>query len=238
MDAFRIRAARRHLWRAWLFGGLAWSVVFVGLAAAVTWLVGAPGARTVQLALTLAIVVCGGLYAVVRLAAATWAVARWAAGRQSERRPADYAHMHSLEALLSKFARRTNARSWTGTRPEVREGRLLLAILGQVGLPTSAGDVSASDALVRLSRAEAAHVLAVAGTTSLAYGRASPRSGAVEEAGQALASFKENAMFFGNGRWEDAPSAGWMPLTTATFECGVLGYDDAYAFVFWVEEED
>ncbi|WP_375383552.1 hypothetical protein [uncultured Sphingomonas sp.] len=123
-------------------------------------------------------------------------------------------------------------------RPEVRERQVARAIAANVGLPTSAGDPFADDKLVHLNRTKAAHVLAVAGTTSLTYGRASPRRAALKGAKEALADYAEDATFFGNGRWEDAPSLSWTPLTTATFECGLIGFDDERAFIFWVEEED
>jgi len=77
MDAPRIRAARCRLWRAWIFGGLLWSVFFVGLAALLAWLLGSEGAETAQLALTLALVTCGGLYAFIYLGAALLAFVRW-----------------------------------------------------------------------------------------------------------------------------------------------------------------
>ena len=89
-----------------------------------------------------------------------------------------------------------------------------------------------------MNRAEAAHALAVAGTTSLAYGQPVPRSDALLDAERALAQLGEHARFFSNARWHEPSSIGWMPLTTATFECGVIGYDDRHAFIFWVEEED
>jgi hypothetical protein len=146
--------------------------------------------------------------------------------------------MLTLEILLRKLARRTNARWWVGKRPEVRERQVAKAIAANVGLPTSEGDPFADGSLIYLNRSEAAHVLAVAGTTSLAYGRASPRRAAAEEARKSLDGLAENATFISNGRWEDAPSLSWTPLTTATFECGLIGFDDERAFIFWVEEED
>lgn len=81
-------------------------------------------------------------------------------------------------------------------------------------------------------------MLAVAGTTSLAYGRASPRLAALKDVTEALADLAEDTTFLGHGRWEDAPSLSWTSLTTATFECGLIGFDDERAFIFWVEEED
>ena len=85
MDAARIKAARRRLWRAWVFGGLAWSILFVGLATGLTWLMGSAAIQTVQLALTFALVTCGGLYAFVYLGAGVAAVIRWATRRLNVR---------------------------------------------------------------------------------------------------------------------------------------------------------
>jgi len=76
MDAVRIRAARYRLWRAWVFGGLIWSIFFVGLAALLVWLLGVHGGQTVQLALTVAIVVCGGIYGCMYIVAAVIASIR------------------------------------------------------------------------------------------------------------------------------------------------------------------
>ena len=145
--------------------------------------------------------------------------------------------MQRLTALLDRYARRPAARRWIGPRPDVRDGRMAAAIAAQVGLPSVTGLVVV-DALMSLTRAQAAHVLAVAGTTSLAYGRADPRRGALAEAAEALAELGPTAVFLANGRWQEGPSLSWMPLTDATFECGVIGWDDQHAFVFWVEEED
>lgn len=146
--------------------------------------------------------------------------------------------MQTLEATLNKFARRKNARVWVGSRPNVRDGQLPKAIARQVRLPTTNEEVFVGQGLVRLNRAEAALVLAVAGTTSLAYGRASPRLSWVVDAKHALSDLAEDATFISNGRWEDAPSISWTPLTNATFECGVIGFDSEHTFIFWVEEED
>ena len=82
MDAFRIKAARYRLWRAWVFGGLVWSVLFVGLAALLVWLLGFREAQTFQLALIVALAVCGGIYGFIYIGAAVIAVIRWAIGRQ------------------------------------------------------------------------------------------------------------------------------------------------------------
>lgn len=146
--------------------------------------------------------------------------------------------MQILESLLIKFAKRKNARWWTGKRPDVREGQLAKAIARQVGLPTSAEDPFVHGSMVHLNRSEAAHVLAVAGTTSLAYGRDWPSKEQTKEARKALNDLAEDANFLTNGRWEIFASYSWSPFTCATFDCGIIGFDRENAFIFWVEEED
>jgi hypothetical protein len=111
-------------------------------------------------------------------------------------------------------------------------------IAGEVGLPTSSEDPFEVGRLVVLDRAGAAHVLAVAGTTSLAYGKPSPPAGFVREAKAALSDLADDATFLSNGLWKDGDAIGWNPLTSATFDCGVIGFDRTNAFIFWVEEED
>ncbi len=92
--------------------------------------------------------------------------------------------------------------------------------------------------MVVLDRTAAAHVLAVAGTTSLAYGKPSPSAGHVRDAKEALADLADDATFLSNGHWKEGDSIGWNPLTSATFDCGLIGFDCDNAFIFWVEEED
>lgn len=111
------------------------------------------------------------------------------------------------------------------------------AIAEQVGLPTSIEDPFVNEGMIALDRQQAAHVLAVAGTTSLAYGRPSPRQQFVIEAQIALKDLAEGSVFIGNGQWTSA-SPGWSPMTSATFDCGLIGFDRENAFIFWVEEED
>jgi hypothetical protein len=48
----------------------------------------------------------------------------------------------------------------------------------------------------------------------------------------------DDAAFFGNGLWDRTALSSWTPLTAATFDCGLIGYDAEQAFIFWVEEED
>jgi hypothetical protein len=145
--------------------------------------------------------------------------------------------MQTLESLFRRFARRSNARWWAGKRPDVREGQLAKAVARQVDLPTSSEDPFVGERLVRLDRNAAAHVLAVAGTTSLAHGRLSPSAGFVRETKEALTDLSDDATFLSNGYWI-GNAFSWNSMTSATFDCGVIGFDRENAFIFWVEEED
>jgi hypothetical protein len=146
--------------------------------------------------------------------------------------------MRSLEPFLRRLARRSHASWWIGKRPDVRDGHVARAIAGQVGLPTAPDDPFAGSRMVVLDRADAAHVLAVAGTTSLAYGEPSPFAGSVRDTAAALADLADDAVFLSNGYWRRGDPIGWSPLTCATFDCGLIGFDREDAFIFWVEEED
>lgn len=145
--------------------------------------------------------------------------------------------MEALETLLGHYGKRRAARWWIGARPEGRERQLPRLIAAKVGYPTGARDPFAGPGLVRLSLEQAAHVLAVAATTSLAYGSATPKVRPKQEMAEALRGLEGSASFFGNGLWQGGGS-GWTPLSSATFDCGVIGYDADTAFIFWVEEED
>ena len=143
-----------------------------------------------------------------------------------------------MDRLFARWARRCDARWWTGERPEGRIGQLPRLIAGRVGYPTAAADPFAAGGLVPLDRAQAAHVLAVVGTTSLPYGDRRPRTSALREAVDALGWLTDDAVFIGNGLWPTGDAFGWQSMTAATFDGGVIGWDAARAFIFWVEEED
>lgn len=146
--------------------------------------------------------------------------------------------MQTLRALLTAFGRRSGARWWLGERPDVRAGQVAGAIAGMLGYPTVGTDTVAAGNLTRLDRPQAAHVLALAGTRSLAHGSPTPSRGRVKDAALALGDLGADAVFLSNGLWQPGALHGWSPLTEATFDCGVIGYDAATAFIFWVEEED
>ena len=145
--------------------------------------------------------------------------------------------MEALERLLSAFAKRRSARWWIGKRPDVREGQVARAIAGILSYPTSADDPFAGG-MVRLGKRQAAQVLAVAGTTSLAYEDRPVRQAYVRDAALALNELGKDAVFLSNGLWDRRSPLSWTPLTSATFDCGLIAYDAENAFIFWVEEED
>ena len=146
--------------------------------------------------------------------------------------------MQTLETLLRSYADGADARWWIGRRPDVRESQLARAIAGLVGYPTARMDPFENNGIIRLDRAQAAHVLAVAGTTSLAYDPPLPSEARLAEARAALKDLAGTATFLGNGHWNAASPLGYSPISSATFDCGVIGYDVEHAFIFWVEEED
>ncbi|HSJ77979.1 MAG TPA: hypothetical protein VK913_04510, partial [Erythrobacter sp.] len=62
--------------------------------------------------------------------------------------------------------------------------------------------------------------------------------GVVRQAKQAFDVLSDEAVFFSNGHWGHDKDNSWSPLSSATFDCGVIGYDGEIGFIFWVEEED
>jgi hypothetical protein len=85
--------------------------------------------------------------------------------------------MQALENLLKNYARRKWARWWLGERPEGRYSHMARIIAGKVDYPMATEDPFANKGMVALDRMQAAHVLAVAGTTaSLMAGRCCGKS--------------------------------------------------------------
>lgn len=112
------------------------------------------------------------------------------------------------------------------------------AIAGEIGYPASPFDPFIEGGMRSLTKKQAAHVLAVAGTTSLVYGPYSPRQSAIKAAAEALEDMTGEVTFLSNGLWDRNDALSWKPLTSATFDCGLIGYNASHAFIFWVEEED
>lgn len=145
--------------------------------------------------------------------------------------------MRKLEALCRRFGSQSDARWWVGERPPGDPSHIPPAIARKVGLPTSALD-DVAGALTPLSRRDAGRIFAVAGTTSLAYDQPTPGANALDAARDALDDLGDDAAFLSNGPWRPDAPTGWNPLTLATFDCGLIGFDRRSAFIFWVEDED
>lgn len=76
---------------------------------------------------------------------------------------------------------------------------------------------------------------------TLAYnGRWVKRRSASRVADAFVACFSSDATFFTNGSlWLENPrNGGWSPLTSATFDTGIVGVDGAGAGILWVMDED
>ena len=154
--------------------------------------------------------------------------------------------MSMLESLLQSYAAHSEKPSrwrpvhwWMGKRPVAEDDKqTAYAIAQYADLPSTEIYPFTESTLNSVSRAEAAHVLALAGSASLAYGARYLSDEAIETAEKALADLAEDAVFFSNGNWWQSDSCSWTPLTDSTLDAGVIGFDDQNAFVFWVEDED
>lgn len=145
--------------------------------------------------------------------------------------------MDVLETRFRTYGRRRRAQWWIGDRPDCAHDAVARSIATHIGYPTAARDPFA-DGLLKLDGRQAAFMLAVAGTVGLAYGFQLPCETEVERAAKALDALGRRRWFFGNGLWRADQGRTWTPLSAATFDCGLIGFDQAQAFIFWVEEED
>ncbi len=82
MDAVRIREARRRLYRAWIYGGLLWSVFFIGIAALIAWLIGVDAASELSTFLTLALLLAFSAWGLIYVGAILLHVAKRVWSRQ------------------------------------------------------------------------------------------------------------------------------------------------------------
>ncbi|WP_298335681.1 hypothetical protein [uncultured Erythrobacter sp.] len=69
MEAERIKAARTRLWRAWVFGGMLWSVVFLMLAATIVMLFGVEKSSSGFAIAWGAAILAGGTYGIIMVGA-------------------------------------------------------------------------------------------------------------------------------------------------------------------------
>jgi hypothetical protein len=162
----------------------------------------------------------------------------WVAVKVPRRRNGLDQGMSRLKQLLARFAKRKAAWWWMGPTPDVRTGKIARSIAAQLGYPSGDCDPFSNDGMTSLDKRQAAYVLALAGTRGLAYYTKPPSKGVVDEALDALNDLSGDAVFLSNGVWGPGGSRAWNPLSSATFDCGVIGYDGTDAFIFWVEDYD
>lgn len=146
--------------------------------------------------------------------------------------------MQTLERFFERLSKKTAAHWWVGPVPDVRASKVAPVIAAQLSYPSGGFDPFVDGGMTQLTRAEAAYVLALAGTRSLAYGNEAPSERLIAQAADALKVLSGKAVFLTNGDWQPDKNHAWNPLSAATFDCGVIGYDEATAFIFWIEEED
>ena len=100
-----------------------------------------------------------------------------------------------------------------------------------------------------IDRAEAQEIILLILSRDLAYqNEVIDRTFAESLTQQFLDLFQEPCQYFTNGNFRDyylneldqqqTTVLGWMPLTQATFDTGVVCFDQDYAGLIWVEDED
>jgi hypothetical protein len=109
-----------------------------------------------------------------------------------------------------------------------------------VGYPTSDEGWTDKHDLREVDLGQAARILALLATESLAYGRGRPpRESYRKLAAAALGAFDAGPVFLTSVDVRaDGLAGGFGRLTTATFEAGLMAYDAKNAMIFWVTEED
>lgn len=146
--------------------------------------------------------------------------------------------MENLRRYFELHAKNRYAKFWLGPKPDVRDGQMVSAILSKIGYPTTQYSFDV-DLLTKTSWSDAARALGFAATRSLVWDlRLTLADNSIQEALAALKSLDGTAQFFRNGNWGAVGMCWSYPVSSATFDAGLLGYDKQNAFIFWVEEED
>lgn len=160
--------------------------------------------------------------------------------------------MQRLTALLQRFAkprRGPTARYWIGATPQVHRKLIPYVIAAELGYETPETSRRAQDELMKprgalklIDRKAAALTLAFAAADPIAYsGRTPPRAGIAELASEAFQDLQPDAEFYSNGDWPNywrSSAFGFSGISDATFDAGVIGFDNETAFIFWMEDED
>lgn len=144
--------------------------------------------------------------------------------------------MPLLQGFFDRHAPSAGARWWIGARPPGSGDRIARTIAERLGYPAGYEDPFTGNGMRAVGLADAAYVLATAASTSLVFD-SGPNADMVAEAREALRDLRDRPCWMVNG-WLPALSRSWTPMSAATFDCGVIGYDAQNAFIFWTEEED
>jgi hypothetical protein len=105
---------------------------------------------------------------------------------------------------------------------------------------TSLGFLPIGEKWRRIERQEALHILESILSLDLAYlSPVMPRERAHQVAGSFLAHFTSGiAHFRTNGSFDDKHAGSWESISDATFDHGVVAFDDEHIGILWAEDED
>jgi hypothetical protein len=127
-------------------------------------------------------------------------------------------------------------RSWFGETPRAGDGAYAIARMAGYAIAPSTGG------LLELTRDEALTALGFFAVDSMVMSTHRDLSASLRQVIEAgLARLGPEARFYSNGRWgqsSESGSFGWHPLSEATFDGGVLGFNAEVVFILWCEEED
>lgn len=134
-------------------------------------------------------------------------------------------------------------RCWLGDVGGVEEPERSVAIARKVGYaPQSEAD------FFPITRRTAARVMAYVQEQSLAYGERRYSEGRAADMLAILEELGPRAAFWSNSRHSDFEPASpaftpdnarmWIAITEATFDTGVIAFNDTTGFIFWAEDED
>jgi len=133
-------------------------------------------------------------------------------------------------------------RTWFGAVGDLQGNPAQVAIAGHLGLRPRHTKL-ASGGLKSITLEEAKSTLAFIAANSLVHPRyEGAHPSILETLETAFEPLGGNLHCYSNGDWHDATrganGVGWMPLTEATFDTGVICHNGEVGFAIWVDEED
>lgn len=151
--------------------------------------------------------------------------------------------MERLTAFAKKWSGKGPVGCWLGDIGNLQASKRVTFIAHKAGYaPVSEAD------FFKISRRTAARVLAYVQKESLAYGQRRYREGLARNMFGMLGELGPDAQFWSNSHHSDFEPASpaftpdnawmWIGITNATFDTGVIAFNDTTGFIFWVEEED